>query len=94
MNPDDLMPLVTAIIKYDLYPYYRVTLGHLRPDGGIKLSDVSYYRTESVIKVLPESEYEAQKDALQLIEQTYREKERQLRIDILAGAGVNFITVK
>lgn len=94
MNPDDLLPSVTAIIKYDLYPNYRVVKGLLRPDGGIKMSEVSYYRPDSVIKVLPGAEYEKQKDTLQLIEQVYREKERQLRIDILAGAGVNFITVK
>lgn len=95
MNPDALLgPEVTAIVKYDLYPYYRVAKGRLRHDGGIDTSGASYYLPESVIKVLPVSEYEPQKDALQLIEQAYREKERQLRIDILNGAGVNFVTVK
>lgn len=94
MNPDDLLPEVTAIVKYDLYPYYRLAKGRLRNDGGIKLSETSYYRPESVIKVLPKSEYEPQKDKLQLIDQIYREKERQLRIDILKEFGVDFITVK
>lgn len=94
MNPDDLLPEVTAIIKYDLYPYYRVAKGKLREDGGIKLTESSYYRPDSVIKVLPISEYDAQKDSLQLIEQVYREKERELRIDILKCAGVKFVTVK
>lgn len=94
MNPDDLLPEVTAIIKYDLYPYYRVAKGKLREDGGIKLTESSYYRPDSVIKVLPISEYETQKDSLQLIEQVYREKERELRIDILKCAGVKFVTVK
>lgn len=95
MNPDALLgPVVTAIVKYDLYPYYHVTKGRLRHDGGIDTSGASYYRPESVIKVLPASEYEPQKDALQRIEQTYREKERQLRIDILEQNGVDFVTVK
>lgn len=94
MNPDDLLPTVTAIVKYDLYPYYLVRKGKLRTDGGIQTDRVSYYRPDCVVKVLPESEYEVQESRCRGIQHDYREKERQLRIDILAVNGVDFITVK
>lgn len=34
MNPDDLLPTVTAIVGYDLYPYYLVTKGKLTKQAG------------------------------------------------------------
>lgn len=94
MNEDDILPEVTAIVKYDLYPYYLVVKGKLSKFGGIKLDRASHYRPESVIKVLPASEYDSQKDTLKLIRQVYSEKECQLRVDILKQHGVHFVKVK
>lgn len=94
MNEDDILPEVTAIVKYDLYPYYLVVKGKLSKFGGIKLGGASHYRPESVIKVLPASEYDSQKDTLKLIRQVYDEKECQLRVDILKQHGVHFVKVK
>lgn len=94
MNPDNLLPTVTAIIKYDLFPYYVVAKGNLRQDGGIQTGVTSYYRPEGVLKVLPESEYEVQKANRSAIEQDYRERERELRVDILIENDVDFVTVK
>lgn len=91
MNPDDLLPTVTAIVKYDLFPNYVVAKGKLMEDGGIKTSSTSYFRSRSVIKVLPESEYEPQEAKLRMIQQAYRERERQLRVDILKENGVDFL---
>ena len=91
---DDFMTTLTVIVKYDLYPFYLVAKGKLLSNGDIKTSATSFYRRESVIKVLPESEYEVQKVILQNIESEYRKKERQLRIDLLKEAGVDFVTVK
>lgn len=94
MNPDDLLPTVTAIVKYDLYPHYLVRKGKLRPDGGIQMERSSYYSPDCVIKVFPESEYEAQEARQRKIVRIYREKTHKLRIDILNEADVDFITVK
>ncbi|QYC52557.1 hypothetical protein [Salmonella phage SSBI34] len=85
---------VTAIVRYDLFPKYRVSKGWLQGDGSVKVNNHSYYRAESIIRVLPPEKYEDEKERLERIIEDYRENERQLRIDILAANKVNFITIK
>lgn len=94
MNPDDLLPTVAAIVRYDLYPYYLVTKGKLTKTGGINTLGVGIYSADSVIRIFPEGEYEGLEKQRQALKNIYREKERQLRIDILEQAGVDFVTVK
>lgn len=44
MNPDDLLPTVTAIVGYDIYPHYLVTKGKLLPGAGLKPRQVHTLR--------------------------------------------------
>lgn len=87
------LPIVTAIVKYDTYPYYNVVLGQLGMDGGVKWGNNGSFRQESVIRVLPEASFETQNILLEQIKRSYRHQERQLRIDILKQSGVDFVTV-
>lgn len=94
MNENEIkFPIVTAIIRCDLYPGYVVTMGGLQMDGGIRLSSGGTYSGGSVLKVLPLDAYNTQEQLLRQIKNSYREQERQLRIDILKQHGVDFVTV-
>lgn len=94
MNPDSLNPTVAAIVKYDVFPYYVVTKGKLTSTGGIQATGIGIYSADSVIRIFPEWEYENLENQRVAIKNIYREKERQLRIDILEQVGVDFVTVK
>jgi hypothetical protein len=94
MNPDALNPTVAAIVGYDIFPYYAVTKGELTNTGGIRAVGVGIYSADSVIRIFPEGEYESLENQRAAIKNIYREKERQLRIDILEQVGVDFVTVK
>lgn len=94
MNPDCLMQVVAAAVRYDLYPYYIVVKGKLKSDGGIIVPDYGSYHPESVLRIFSSDAYFDQEAKHKKIRDTYREKERQLRIDILEQNGVNFVTVK
>lgn len=93
MNPDDLLPTVTAIVGYDIYPHYLVTKGKLLPGGRVKTS-AGTYAADSVIRILPECDYESQEAVLRKVKSEYTAKERQLRVDILKQNGVNFLPVR
>ncbi|QPI18107.1 hypothetical protein POP15_059 [Pectobacterium phage POP15] len=93
MNPDDLLPTVTAIVGYDIYPHYLVTKGKLLPGGKVK-TDCGTYAADSILRILPESDYEQYEATRRKVSSEYREKERQLRVDILKQNGVNFLPVK
>lgn len=86
------LPLVTAIVKYDLFPYYNVVFGELNLEGCIRCSSGTF-RQESVIRVLPEAAFETQQTLLRQATASYRNQERQLRIDILEQHGVDFVAV-
>lgn len=87
------LPMVTAIVKYDTYPYYNVVLAQLGMDGGVKWGNNGSFRQESVIRVLPEAAFETQNRLLDQVKYSYRKQERQLRIDILKQHGVDFVAV-
>lgn len=86
--------LVTALVKYDIFPKYLVVKGYLQPDFTVKTNPYSFYRTTSILQILPAESYESEKERLQRIEDNYYENERQLRIDILKENGVDFVSVK
>lgn len=87
------LPMVTAIVKYDTYPYYNVISGELRLDGSVGWGNNGHFRQESVIRILPEAAFETHNILLEQIKRSYRNQERQLRIDILKQGGVDFVTV-
>lgn len=93
MNPDDLLPTVTAIVRYDIYPHYLVSKGKLLPGGKVK-TDYGTYAVDSIIRILPESDYDQCEATRRKVSAEYTEKERQLRVDILKQNGVNFLPVK
>lgn len=86
-------PEVTAIVKYDSFPYYNVFVGQLRMDGGVSLESKRYVRQESVIAVFPKEAFDTQSILWKQLKNSYRDQERQLRIDILKQHGVDFVTV-
>lgn len=87
-------PLVTVIVKYDIFPRYRVHKGRLQDDGTVRVEAGLCFRADSVLRVLPASRYEEEKARLDRIEADYDENERQLRIDILKANRVDFVSVK
>jgi len=88
-------PMVTAIIKYDTYPYYRVILGFLQLDGSVThWGSKVLFSQEHILRILPEAAFDTQQMLLSQVEKSYREQERQLCIDILKQHGVDFVTVK
>lgn len=93
MNPEDLLPKVTVIVRYDIYPHYLVSKGTLMPGGRVKTT-CGTYAADSIIRVLPESDFEAYEAQRRKVSSEYTEKERQLRVDILKQNGVNFLAVK
>lgn len=93
MNPEKLLPKVAVIVRYDIYPHYLVSKGTLLPGGRVKTS-CGTYTADSIIRVLPESDFEAYDEQRRKVAKDYDEKERQLRVDILKQNGVNFLTVK
>ena len=94
MNPDALNPTVAAIVGYDIFPYYVVTKGKLTNTGGIQATGVGIYSADSVIRIFPEDQYDALDRQREALKDEYRKRERQLRIDILEQADVDFVTVK
>lgn len=92
MNPNDLLPTVTAIVRYDIYPHYLVSKGRLLPGGGVKTS-CGTYAVESVLRILPECDYERLEDVRRKVSREYTARERQLRVDILKENDVNFLPV-
>lgn len=94
MNPDALNPTVAAIVGYDVFPYYVVTKGKLTRAGGIQAVGLGIYSADSVIRVFPEDQYDVLNRQRESLKNEYRQKERQLRIDILEQADVDFVTVK
>ena len=94
MNPDALNPTVAAIVSYDVFPYYVVTKGKLTSTGGICATGLGIYSDDSVIRIFPEDQYDALNRQREALKNEYRKKERQLRIDILEQADVDFVTVK
>ncbi|UNA02655.1 hypothetical protein [Enterobacter phage vB_ExiM_F5M1E] len=93
MNPDDLLPSVTAIVKYDVFPYYVVAKGKLLNNGGVRAEGLGIFSAESVIRIFPDDQYNTLNRQRESLKNDYRKKERQLRIDILEQAGVDFVTV-
>lgn len=93
MNLNDLLPTVTAIVSYDIFPHYLVTKGKLLSGGRVKAS-CGTYAVDSIIRILPESDYEQYEATRRKVSAEYTQKQRQLRVDILKQNGVNFITVK
>lgn len=93
MNPEDLLPKVTVIVRYDIYPHYLVDKGTLLPGGRVGTT-CGTYGVDSIIRVLPESDFEAYEAQRRKVSSEYTEKERQLRVDILKQNGVNFLAVK
>lgn len=93
MNKDDLdeFVTVTAIVRYDIYPHYIVVKGKLLPTGGVKTRDCGGFSVRSILRILPESEYETQEALRRKITSEYTKKERQLRVDILKENGVDFL---
>lgn len=87
------LPKVTAIVKYDLYPYYNVIEGELNLDGSVRWGTNGTFRQELVVRVLPVAAFETHNILLEQIKRSYRNQERQLRIDILKQSGVDFVTV-
>ena len=94
MNPDDLNPTVVAVVEYDVFPYYVVTKGKLTSTGGIRATGIGIYSADAVIRIFPEDQYDALDRQRESLKKEYRKKERQLRIDILEQADVDFVTVK
>ena len=94
MNPDSLNPTVTAIVGYDIFPYYVVTKGKLTSTGGIQATGIGIYSADSVIRIFPKDQYDALNRQREALKDEYRKRERQLRVDILEQAGVDFVTVK
>ncbi len=89
------LPVVTAIIKYDCYPYYHVIRGTLQMDGGVvHWGNQMRFTEDHVLRILPEEAFETQDLLLNQIKNSYAEQERQLCIDILRQHGVHFVTVK
>lgn len=93
MKPGDLLPKVTVIVHYDIYPYYLVYKGTLLPGGRVE-TICGTYAVDSIIRVLPESDFEAYDAQRRKVSSEYTEKERQLRVDILKQNGVNFLPVR
>lgn len=93
MNAEDMFPTVTAIVRYDIYPHYLVSKGKLLPGGKVKTS-CGTYAVDSIIRILPESDYETYEAQRRKVSKEYTEKERQLRIDTLKENGVKFLPVK
>lgn len=81
---------VTAIIKYDLFPYYVVTKGSLNNDGSIAISSHSYHRAESVIRVLPIETFDEQVEKRRKIANDYDLLHNNLKVQLLNEAKVNY----
>lgn len=92
---DANLPMVTAIIKYDCYPYYQVIRGTLQMDGGVvHWGNKMLFSQEYVLRILPEEAFETQNILLGQVKDSYVEQERELCIDILKQHGVDFVTLK
>lgn len=91
---EEVLPEVTAIVEYDLYPYYLVTKGLLQKDGGVRSETMGNFKSDSILKVFPGCSYEALEGVLRQITSSYHKQERQLRVDILKEHGVDFVTVR
>lgn len=88
MNPT--CQYVTALVKYDLYPYYLVVKGSLRFDGGVqRLDNCGYYAPESVIRILPESQYGPEKHRLVTLKDAYNTRHAELKSQLLAEFDVD-----
>ncbi|URC22606.1 hypothetical protein KASHIRA_00120 [Serratia phage vB_SmaM-Kashira] len=81
-------PVVTALVKYDLFPHYVVCTGTLRNDGGIKMSGASYYPAASVLRILPESCYQEERSKRGELERRHSAGVERLRYELLSEAGV------
>ncbi|QUL77315.1 hypothetical protein A54_265 [Septuagintavirus sv54] len=83
---------VTAIVKYDLFPRYRVIKGRLLPNGNVQLiGSTSYMKAEHIIRILPLDQFEEEEKKKDKLVSDYREKELKLRLDLLEQAGVDYI---
>lgn len=82
--------IVTALIKYDLFPFYVVRKGVLNPDGGIQLNKVSSYDVSAVLRILPESAFEDEEEKRSGLSKKYDELVQNIRVELLEEANVNF----
>lgn len=84
-------PRVSVIVRHDIYPHYLVAKGVLLPGGKVKtLYDT--YSVNSIIRILPESDFEDYDAQCRKVSSEYTKKERQLRVDILKENGVDFLS--
>lgn len=84
---------VTAIIKYDIYPYYLVLEGDLNEEFDV-LTKVGRYSAKNLLAVKSLSEFTTQKQKLEDIRRQYREKEKELRLALLEENGVDFVKIE
>ena len=82
--------IVTVLIKYDLFPFYVVRKGELNPDGSIQINKIYSYDASAVLRILPESSYEEEKEKRDGLSKKYDECVQNIRVDLLEDANVNF----
>lgn len=90
--PGNLKPAKqTALIKYDLYPFYVVFSGFVQNGEEFVLGEgPSYFKMESVIKLLPIESLEEEEKKRDKLESDYRRLTTRLQKKLLTDVGMGW----
>lgn len=84
---------VTALVKYDLYPYYLVFGGELLKSMDVK-TEVGTFNKDSILRIRPFHELGAEKLIHKTLKDEYDRLSSQLEVDLLKKYGIKFINKK
>lgn len=73
---------VTAVVRYDLYPYFLVLEGDLQENGDVKTS-CGTYAGHKILNIRPAHEYEMIKNSKNHIKNEFDKQTRELMLKLI-----------
>lgn len=83
--------MVTAIVKYDLFPHFNVIKGELLPCGGVKWNTNGTFKRESILAIYPEEQFERMYTELRNIGIAHRDAIKEMEKNLLNASTFKFL---